>query len=131
MKTNDWILYCQHFEHILLTNSITDDDPKKHLFLAMMGGATFKLLANLIAPKSPGEVEYAEIHKDHYKPKGKPIKIVEQLYFYKQDKLTTCRESVAEHLAELQRLATTCKFGAFLNKALCNQFVCELSNPAM
>ena len=48
-KTDDWILYCQRFEQFLLANGITNDDPKKHLFLAMMGGVTFKLLANLIA----------------------------------------------------------------------------------
>ena len=53
-KTDDWILYGQCYEHFLLANGITEDDPKKHLFLAMMGGATFKLLANLVAPKSPG-----------------------------------------------------------------------------
>ena len=96
----------------------------------MMGGVTFKLLANLVAPKSPGEVEYAEIHKvlkDRYKPK--PIKIAERFHFYKRNQLTT--ESVAEYLAELRRLATTCDFGPFLNEALCDRFVCGLSNPAM
>ena len=129
-KTDDWILYCQRFEHFLLANGIKDDDRKKHLFLAMMGGATFKLLANLVAPKSSGEVEYAEIHKvlkEHYKPK--PIKIAEQFRFYKRNQLTT--ESLAEYLAELRRLATTCEFGAFLNEALCDKFVCRLSNSAM
>ena len=82
-RTDDWILYCQHFEHFLLANGITEDDPKKHLFLAIMGGATFKLLANLIAPKSPGEMRYEDIHKvlkEHYKPK--PIRIAEQFWFY-------------------------------------------------
>jgi len=56
----------------------------------MMGGATFKLLANLVAPKLPGEVEYENIHKvlrEHYKPK--PIKIAERFCFYKRNQLPT------------------------------------------
>ncbi|XP_065894390.1 uncharacterized protein [Dysidea avara] len=116
-KTDDWILYCQCFEHFLLANGIKDDDRKKHLLLAMMAGAIFKLLVNLIAPKSSGEVEYVEIHKvlkEHYKPK--PFKIAERFRFYKCNQLTT--ESVAAYLAELQRLAIMCEFGAFLNEAL-------------
>ena len=96
-KTDDWILYCQRFEHFLLANGIKDDDPKKHLFLAMMGGATCKLLANLVAPKSLGDVEYENIHKvlrEHYKPK--PIKIAERFRFYKRNQFPT--ETVAEYI---------------------------------
>ena len=129
-KTDDWLLYCQRFEHFLLANGITEADPKKHLFLAMMGGATFKLLANLVAPRSPGEESYEDIHKvlkQHYKPK--PIKIAERFRFYKRSQFQT--ETVAEYLAELRRLAVTCEFGNFLNDALCDRFVCGLNNSAM
>ena len=38
---------------------------------------------------------------------------------------------MAEYVAELQKLAITYEFGNFLNDALCNQFVCGLSNSAM
>ena len=31
-KTDDWILYCQCFEHFLLANGITDDGPKNICF---------------------------------------------------------------------------------------------------
>ena len=69
-KMDDWILHCQRFQHFLLANSIKNDGPKKPLFLAMMGRVTFKLLANLVAPKLPSEVKYKNIHKvlrEHYK----------------------------------------------------------------
>ena len=65
--------------------------------------------------------------KEHYKPK--PIRIAEQFWFYKRNQLHT--ETVAEYLAELQKLAITCEFGNFLNDALCNQFVCGLNNSVM
>jgi len=54
-------------------------------------------LANLVPPKSPGEVEYESVHKvmrEHYKPK--PIKITKG---FKPNQLPT--ETVAEYLAEL------------------------------
>ena len=38
---------------------------------------------------------------------------------------------MADYLAELRRLTATCEFSNFLNKALCDQFVCGLSNSAM
>ena len=48
-----------------------EDERKRHL-LAMIGGRTFKLLANLVAPQKLGEVEYEAIHRvlqEHFKPR--------------------------------------------------------------
>ena len=36
-----------------------------------------------------------------------------------------------KYIAELQRLATTCEFGTFLNEALCDRLVCGLREEAM
>ena len=129
-RTEDWTLYTQRFEHFLLANSVNEDEKKRHLLLAMIGGRTFKLLANLVAPKKPGEVEYAAIHKvlqDHFKPK--PIKIAERYRFYKRNQQPS--ETVTTYLAELRRLASTCEFGEFLNEALCDRLVCGLREESM
>ena len=40
-------------------------------------------------------------------------------------------ESVAEYLAELRRLALMCEFANFLDKALCDQFMCGLLDEAI
>ena len=74
-RTDDWTLYAQRFEHFLLANNVKEDEQKRYLLLAMIGGRTFKLLVNFVAPQKPGEVAYEAIHKElqeHYKPK--PIK---------------------------------------------------------
>ena len=40
-------------------------------------------------------------------------------------------ENVANHLAEPRRLALTCEFGNFLDEALCDKFVCGLTDKAI
>ena len=124
------LTYAQRFEHFLLANNVKEDEQKRHLLLAMIGGRTFKLLANLVAPQKPDEVAYEAIHKqlqEHYKPK--PIKIAERFRFYKRNQQSS--ETVAAYLAELRRLASTCKFGNFLNEALCDRLVCGLREETM
>ena len=60
-SNNEWQLYVQRFEHFLLANKISHSDKKCHLLLALMGAPTFKLLANLAAPKQPGELKFKDI----------------------------------------------------------------------
>ena len=54
--TDDWCLYAQRFEHFLLANGVDNDSKQRHLLLALIGNSTFKLLANLVAPRKPGEL---------------------------------------------------------------------------
>ena len=52
--------------------------------------------------------------------------IAERFYFHRRNQAV--RESVAEYLAELRRLATHCEFGDYLSEALQDQLVCGLCN---
>ena len=128
-RVKDWTLYAQRFD-FLLANNVKEDEKKRHLLLAMIGGRTFKLLANLVAAQKPGEVTYEAIHKvlqEHYKPK--PIKIAERFRIYKRNQQPS--ETVATYLAKLRRLASTCELGDFLNEALCDRLVCGLREETM
>ena len=81
--TDDWTAYVQHFKHFFLANGVTEDGPKLHLFLALVGTNTFQLLSNLTAPQEPGEFSYTQVIEKltaHYKPK--PLKIAERFHFY-------------------------------------------------
>ena len=129
-STDDWRLYAQRFEHFLLANGVTDDSKRLHLLLALIGNSTFKLLANLVAPQTPGELAYKQVCErleKHFSPK--PVKIAERFRFH------NCRqqsgETMAEYLAELRKLAIHCEFGDFLEDALCDRFVCGLKDEAM
>ena len=121
-SNDEWQLYIQHFEHFLLANKISDSDEKCHLLLALMGAPTFKLLANLAAPKQPSELkfkDFCDILKKHYSPQ--PIKITERYRFYNRKQLSG--ESAAEYLAQLRKMASMCSFGTFLDEALCDRLV--------
>ena len=121
---DDWTLYPERFEHFLLANEIKDEQ-KLHLLLALVGAQTFRLLTNLVAPKKPGELTYDEVKEKltaHFKPK--PITIAERFRFYERQQRQG--ESMADYIAELRRLATTCEFVAILEEALRDKFVCGL-----
>ena len=62
----------------------------------------------------------------HFEPT--PIVIAERFHFHKRDQ--RAGESIADFVAELRRLATNCKFGAHLEEALRDRFVCGLNNEA-
>ena len=52
--------------------------------------------------------------------------ITECFHFYQRNQAV--RESVAEYLAELRRLATHCEFEDYLSEALRDRLVCSLCN---
>ena len=94
------------------------------------GSSTFKRLSSLAAPKQPGKIKFKDICnilKKHYSPQ--PMKIVERCGFYNRKQLK--KESVADYLANLRKLASTCKFGVFLEEALCNKLVCGVQDCNM
>ena len=53
---DDWNDYVKRFRHFFLANGVTQDTQKLHMFLTLIGAATFKLLSNLIAPQEPGDL---------------------------------------------------------------------------
>ena len=129
-STDDWRLYAQRFEHFLLANGVTDDSKRLHLLLALIGNSTFKLLANLVTPQTPGELAYKQICErleKHFSPKS--VKIAERFRFHNRRQQSG--ETMAEYLAELWKLAIHCEFGDFLEDALCDRFVCGLKHEAM
>ena len=95
------------------------------MLLALVGAQTYQLLTNLVALNKPGEHTYAQVKEKltaHLKPK--PIKIAECFRFYKRQQQPN--EKMADYIAEVRRLATTCEFGTFLDEALRDKFICGL-----
>jgi len=50
--TDDWTACVQQYKHIFLANGVTEDGPKLHLFLALVGTNTFQLFLNLTVPQA-------------------------------------------------------------------------------
>ena len=95
--------------------------------LTAIGGQTYALLRNLLAPAKPNTKTFAQLKealKQHYDPK--PLVIAERFYFHRR--CQQAGESIAEYIAELRRLATNCEFGENLEQALRDRLVCGLKH---
>ena len=128
----DWAEYSERLEFYFTANDIGDTEEKdklkrKSILLTVVGGQTYSLIRNLCMPQTPADKTYQELKdlvKEHLSPK--PIVMTEVINFYARTQEAT--ESVAKYLAELKKLAETCEFGEFLNRALRDRFVCGLKS---
>ena len=109
-----------------LANDI-DDDHKVPTLLSLIGGKTYTLLRDLLAPEKPATKSFQQIVttlQEHLSPK--PLEIAERFRFYKRNQHEG--ESILSYVAELRKLATHCNFGGNLNEALRDRLVCGLRN---
>ena len=75
----EWSQYAERVEHFFTANGIEGDDKCLAAFLLVIGPQVYKLWANLVAPKKPGEKKYeevVEVPKRHYNPQ--PSKIMQR-----------------------------------------------------
>lgn len=118
--------YLERARLFLRANKVADDD-KVPVFLTVIGGQAYAVLRDLVAPALPEDKSYGELVtalKNHYEPK--PVVIAER--FHRQSQ--TAEESVGQFLAALRRLATHCKFEAYLDEALRDRLVCGLRSES-
>ena len=109
--------YLEHVQLFFHVNDIDEDKKKVPAFLNAVGSWTYTLLRDLLAPVKPAEKNFTDLQKfvtEHFKPK--PIVFAERLYFHQRTQ--GANEFVLEYIAELQRLATHCEFGAFPQETL-------------
>ena len=123
--TNEnWETYVERVEQFFLANNI-DDDHKVPTLLSLIGGKTYALLRDLLAPEKPATKSFQQIVttlQEHLSPK--PLEIAERFRFYKRNQHEG--ESILSYVAELRKLATHCNFGGNLNEALRDRLVCGL-----
>ena len=94
-------------------------------FRTSIGSKTYNILRDLLAPVKPSSVKFTDLVttlRDHYEPK--PIVIAKRFHFHKREQLEG--EGVAAYSAALKKCSEHCAFGAFLEEALRNRFVCGL-----
>ena len=122
----NWETYVERVEQFFLANDI-DDDHKVPTLLSLIGGKTYTLLRDLLAPEKPATKSFQQIVttlQEHLSPK--PLEIAERFRFYKKNQHEG--ESILSYVAELRKLATHCNFGGNLNEALRDRLVCGLRN---
>ena len=127
---DNWIEYMERVEMFFVANGITEEPKKKGILLTIIGAEAYGLLRDLLAPIKPKDKSLADITetlKKHLNPT--PIKIAERYKFYERNQQTG--EPLNKYLAELRKLTEHCQFGQFLNEALCDRFVCGMSNSSI
>ena len=95
--------------------------------LTAIGGETYALLRNLLAPEKPSTKTFTELKaalQCHFDPK--PLIIAERFYCHRRCQQSG--ESIAEYIAELRRLATNCEFREYLEQTLRDRLVCGLNH---
>ena len=118
--------YLERLKAFLDANEIADDK-RASVLISTIGHKTYAVLRSLMAPATPQSKAFDVLEqalKKHYEPK--PLIIAERDIFNQRSQFAG--ESVAEYVAELRRLASTCNFGKFLDDALRDRLVCGLRN---
>ena len=123
-RTDSWQAYVERASLYFQANGISEEK-QLPVFLSSIGGKTYELLRNLLAPTLPKDKLLAEVIavlEKHFDPK--PAVIAERFKFHKRDQLPG--ELLADYIAELRRLATHCEFREYLNDALRDRLICGL-----
>ncbi|KAK4885261.1 hypothetical protein RN001_001532 [Aquatica leii] len=105
----------------------TEEEIKVFCILHYMGANTYDILCDKLAPIEPETKSYKEIVEllqNFYSPA--PLEIAEIFRFQSRKQWET--ESIQEYCHALQKLSINCKFGAYLNNAVRNQFVFGLQS---
>ncbi|XP_047998120.1 uncharacterized protein LOC125235564 [Leguminivora glycinivorella] len=129
VSSGNWSTYVDRVNMYFKANDISDNLQLPTL-IAVMGDEAYELLSNLTSPKKPGEMTYKEVIKimsDHIEPK--PSFMAER-YRLRQRRQGD-KETVAQYLADLKKMARYCDFSTALEDNLRDQFVCGLKNDTI
>ncbi|XP_075534895.1 uncharacterized protein LOC142586139 [Dermacentor variabilis] len=124
VTASDWTAYKERLTSFLIVNKVPDSD-KVHAFLSIIGPRTYGLLKSLTAPDLPSAKSFEQLKSildAHLAPV--PSVIGERAKFYRRAQHEG--EPLPEYVAELRKLSQTCQFGASLDEALRDRFVCGL-----
>jgi hypothetical protein len=119
--SEDLETYLERLELYFDANDIKSEK-KPVILLQLVGAGVYKTLKSLLSPVLPKDRSYDQLVKQlksHYLPVKSVI--VECFTFNKRHQNEG--ESINGYAVELQRLASTCDFGTFLDRALRDRFI--------
>ncbi|XP_075539783.1 uncharacterized protein LOC142574626 [Dermacentor variabilis] len=124
VTASDWTAYKERLTSFLIVNKVPDSD-KVHAFLSIIGPRTYGLLKSLTAPDLPSAKSFEQLKSilDAHLARV-PSVIGERAKFYRRAQHEG--EPLPEYVAELRKFSQTCQFGASLDEALRDRFVCGL-----
>ena len=96
-ETEKITVYLERVELFFMANDIPDEK-RVSIFLSSVGGKTYSLLRDLLAPDKPSSKSLEALFtalKSHYEPQR--IVIAERFYFHKQNQ--AANESIVDYIA--------------------------------
>ncbi|XP_047986786.1 uncharacterized protein LOC125226742 isoform X2 [Leguminivora glycinivorella] len=127
--SGNWSLYVERLEMYFKVNTIAEGLWLPTL-IAVMGEDTYDLLSNLVSPKKPAEMTYAQVTdalRKHLQPKRS---VMAERYHFRQRRQNK-DESITQYIAELKKLAKHCDFDSSLEDNLRDQLVCGLRSDVI
>ncbi|XP_037505702.1 uncharacterized protein LOC119382034 [Rhipicephalus sanguineus] len=106
----NWSSWIQRLTFYFVANDVCDEQKKRALLLTLCGADTFETACALVAPKTPGEVGYADIVallQKHFDPR--PSELYSRYVFQRRDQRP--EESISNYVAALRSLSADCNFG--------------------
>ena len=129
----EWSQYVERIEFYFTANSIENTAEnagrRKAILLSVIGGKTYGLLRDLLAPDRPSDKTYdevVEVLKKHFQPK--PSEIVMRYKFNTRTRKSN--ETVADYVADLRHLSEHCNYGASLENMLRDRIVCGINDES-
>ncbi|KAJ8027406.1 hypothetical protein HOLleu_32542 [Holothuria leucospilota] len=122
-----WTEYVERMEHFFDANEIAENEKRKAVLLSSVGPKTYKLMKTLLSPATPRDKTFTELVKlvkEHECPKPSPI--VQRFKFNTRKQKE--RETVAEYVADLRRIAEYCEYGDKLEEMLRDRIVCGVKD---
>ena len=122
-----WQSYVERLQQYFVANDVRTAEKQRAVLLSAVGGQTYQLIRNLLAPTKPTEVTFAEIVnavQKHVQPR--PSIIVERFNFHSRARHQG--EDVSTYVAELRKLSEHCNFGTALNDMLRDRLVCGIAD---
>ncbi|XP_037518126.1 uncharacterized protein K02A2.6-like [Rhipicephalus sanguineus] len=131
----NWSSWIQRLNFYFVANDVCDEQKKRALLLTLCGADTFETACALVAPKTPGEVGYADIVallQKHFDPR--PSELYSRYVFQRRDQRP--EESISNYVAALRSLSADCNFGVPATTSVTSTPPAEghaavLANPTM
>ena len=93
--------------------------------LSVIGPSTYSILRSLMAPETPQTKSLTRLLKN---TTTQSQSLLHNAIISIRNQSPT--ENIADYVAELRRLAASCEFGAFLDEALRDRFICGLRSDS-
>ena len=125
----EWSSYVDRLEQLLIVHEIAREK-QRAILLSSVGPKTYSVLKDLLAPEKPSTKSFEELVEclqKHFTPSI--LKIAERFKLVKRVQADS--EEIKKYAVALRKLATICQYGAFLDDALTQCFVCGLQNSGI